>query len=249
MMIVRRTELQIQGSAGRIRGPLCISSTCTIGRLAWFLGTALAVMILAAPLHAASNDWAEGLLGDSTGATRDYYNRAGLLKWKHTMGDWRDAGNIEQGPVPYAVSTVLADRRARFVEWDVTELVREWLAGKYPNQGIFLRAIQGGGTCMFRSRQWDEREQRPQLEAFRRAGPDHLSRRGRHLLGLLHVSGFRRAPGTARVARKRQCPGALRIERGRERGYVRPGDPAFVYPPPIREWQRADRGLPLCPRG
>ena len=52
--------------------------------------------------QAAKNDWAEGTPGKSNGASRDYYNSAASLPWKHRMGDWRDASDQEQGNAPYA---------------------------------------------------------------------------------------------------------------------------------------------------
>jgi hypothetical protein len=45
------------------------------------------VATIASVLSAAPNDWAEGTLGEDHGATRDYYNRAGLMPWKHLLGD------------------------------------------------------------------------------------------------------------------------------------------------------------------
>ena len=133
-------------------------------------------MASAAPalLGAAEYDWAEGQTGDSAGATRDYYNRAALLKWRHAMGDWRDANNEPQGPVPYAVSTVTADRKAQTLEWDVTKLVREWLDGTYPNQGVLLRAVKGGVSARFRSRESEQGDQRPQLEIVMGQHPVNL---------------------------------------------------------------------------
>jgi hypothetical protein len=144
-------------------GELIMSLTGTVRWIAVF-GMTCVAWSATMPPGAAENDWAEGQAGESTGATRDYYNRAALLKWQHPMGDWCDANNEAQGPMPYAVSTVTADRKAQLVEWDVTKLVREWLEAKHPNQGVLLRAVKGGVTCSFRSREWDQGGQRPQLE-------------------------------------------------------------------------------------
>src|SRR5688572_3375777 len=74
-------------------------------------------------VRAAKNDWAEGTPGKSNGASRDYYNSAASLPWKNRMGDWRDAKDQEQGDVPYARAEIGAGKE-RFVEWDVTSLVR-----------------------------------------------------------------------------------------------------------------------------
>ena len=101
----------------------------------------------------AKNDWAEGTPGRSTGASRDYYNAAGSLAWKNFMGDWRDAKDVAQGNSAYATTNVVDDDQGKFVEWDVTNLVREWLCGKYQNQGFFLRTtrcstISGGSSVV-----------------------------------------------------------------------------------------------------
>src|SRR6516162_7102966 len=90
----------------------------------------IAVVMYGAVAHAAPNDWAE------YGATRDYYNNAGLLRWKHKMGDWHDAEGKAQGDKAYATAAVNSDSKGKFVEWDVSSLVQAWLGDKHPNQGM-----------------------------------------------------------------------------------------------------------------
>jgi len=111
----------------------------------------------------AKNDWAEGQPGRSSGASRDYYNSAGRLPWHNFMGDWCDAGGVAQGNAAYATATVEDEDRARPVEWDVTGLVREWLEGKHPNKGLFLRTLGKGGITVFCSREHQVAERRPSL--------------------------------------------------------------------------------------
>ncbi len=123
---------------------------------------------------AAKNDWAEGNEGFSDGASRDYFNSAGKLEWKNFMGDWRDAENVEQGERAYAIETVVDDDNPMYVEWDVTSLVQEWVSKKYQNQGMFLRAVQGG-AIHFNSREHANKEQRPQLIIKTNAGEKVLS--------------------------------------------------------------------------
>ena len=84
--------------------------------------------------------WIEG----TQGATRDYYNRAAHLEWRTFLGDWRDAKGAPQGNEPYAIATLVDDDKPGWIEWDVTTLVREWIAGKSPNKGFFLRPLEGG---------------------------------------------------------------------------------------------------------
>ena len=127
------------------------------------IAAAFGLLLLTSLSHADQSDWAEGTRGRFDGATRDYYNRAGLLRWTHRLGDWRDAENAPQGKAPYATVSLVDDDKEKFVEWDVTNLVREWIEGKHRNQGMFLRAVKGGGTFHFRSREHSDPDQRPAL--------------------------------------------------------------------------------------
>ncbi len=120
------------------------------------------VCLTASTLQAAKNDWAEGTPGQNNGASREYYNRAGLLKWMNFLGDWRDRDNKAQGDAPYAQAEV-ESLTAALIEWDVTALVEEWRTGKYPNQGFFLRSLKGQGAIEFCSREHPKKERRPQL--------------------------------------------------------------------------------------
>lgn len=123
---------------------------------------------------AAKNDWAEGLTGNSTGASRKYYNSAANLAWKNFMGDWRDANNKPQGDEPFAVQTIKDTDTPRFIEWDVTGLVNQWRSGKHQNQGFFLRTLKTGGNIVFFSRQHDSAEQHPQLVLVGESGKQSL---------------------------------------------------------------------------
>ncbi|MBM4018917.1 MAG: DNRLRE domain-containing protein [Planctomycetes bacterium] len=120
-------------------------------------------LLCAAGAYAAPNDWAEGTPGKDNGASRDCYNRAGQLEWQNKMGDWRDARDVAQGDEPYAAAPVGPEHKGKTAEWDVTRLVQEWVAGKYANQGMFLRAVGGQGACTFGSREQEDAARRPQL--------------------------------------------------------------------------------------
>ena len=128
-------------------------------RIRFFL---LVSVVCCATANAAKNDWAEGTATHSDGATRDFYNRGGLLAWNNFMGDWHDSSDKPQGTLPYATAKVVDSDTGRFIEWDVTGLVAEWLAGKHDNQGFFLRALDGG-TIVFCSREHVDQDLWPQL--------------------------------------------------------------------------------------
>ncbi|MCH5374736.1 MAG: DNRLRE domain-containing protein, partial [Planctomycetes bacterium] len=51
----------------------------------------------------------------------------------------------------------------KWVEWDVTALVRQWTTGDLPHQGFFLRGIAGEGSFRFHSREFGDSALRPQL--------------------------------------------------------------------------------------
>ena len=131
----------------------------------------LAVVILAlfsANLYAqqgslGKSQWVEGTQDADDGATRDYYNRAAQLAWDNTMGDWWDANAVAQGDTAYSTTTLVDDDTPATIEWDVTQLVREWVSGTHPNKGMFLRRVSGGGAFDFYSREQTNLTQRPEL--------------------------------------------------------------------------------------
>jgi len=129
-------------------------------------GALLAAAALAAPHQTGKVDprdlWAEGARGDD-GATRDFYNRAATLRWRQLLGDWRDAEGKAQGDAPFGEAELVDDDKPEFVGWDVTRLVRKWVDGSLPNRGFFLRALSGGGSFKFRSREHADASQHPQL--------------------------------------------------------------------------------------
>lgn len=112
---------------------------------------------------AEKSDWAEGGVTETDGANREYYNRAAMLPWRHFMGDWRDARDTAQGDIPYAVTSIVDDDSVKPIRWDITALVKEWAAGQYPNQGIFLRFINGTGPVVFASRETGDASLAPTL--------------------------------------------------------------------------------------
>ena len=125
------------------------------------------VLTMVSPAVAQQTDWAEGSAQYNDGANREHYNRAAVLPWKHFMGDWRDAKDVPQGDVAFAVAKVVDTDTSKPVRWDVTALVREWTDakgnGKHPNQGFFLRVTDGRGPIMFASRESTDVTVRPKL--------------------------------------------------------------------------------------
>ena len=125
--------------------------------------------------QACPSDWVEGTQANDDGATRDYYNRAGLLSWENLLGDWADLNGDLQGNVPYASVAMVDDDTPEMIEWDVTSLVQEWVDETSPNQGFFVRLVSGGSTYRFRSREHGVAAERPQLIVTTGAGSDALA--------------------------------------------------------------------------
>lgn len=130
--------------------------------------TAFVLLFLVFPMvsraYAQQADWAEGSLQHNDGANREHYNSGAILPWTHFMGDWRDAKDVQQGDVAYAVSKVVDSDTLKPVRWDVTTLVKEWTGGDHLNQGMLLRITNGRGPIMFASRESADATLRPKLQ-------------------------------------------------------------------------------------
>lgn len=116
---------------------------------------------IAAPAYSAPHSWAEGSNPEvSDGAAKDYYNRGASLRWRQTLGDWRDRDGVEYGNAPWATAIVEDTDSPRYVEWDVREFVQAVRAGDVRDEGVFLR---GDGNSVFASREHDVGSERPEL--------------------------------------------------------------------------------------
>ena len=64
------------------------------------------------------------------------------IAWNNPGGDWYDKNGVLQGSTPYATRTFKANTVAdnRYYELDVTDLVKEYVSGKYPNTGFLIKA-------------------------------------------------------------------------------------------------------------
>ncbi len=64
------------------------------------------------------------------------------IAWNNAGGDWYDKNGVLQGNSPYATITfkgsTLPDNR--YYELDVTELVKEYVSGRYENTGFLIKA-------------------------------------------------------------------------------------------------------------
>jgi hypothetical protein len=106
------------------------------------------------------------LSDDGAGPSCVFFTTMGSLKWRREGGDWADARGTAGGNVPYASQILQAGRGRPFIEWDVTALVREWLDGKHPNNGVFMKIAErsGSGSVAFHSRESADTTARPTLK-------------------------------------------------------------------------------------
>lgn len=107
------------------------------------------------------------LLGDgAVGPTCTNYTGMGHMAWSRAGGDWVDAAGKLHGEQPFATQSVPLGKGRQIEDWDVTELVRGWLDGRYANAGMLLRAKPGGknGVVNFNSRESPDASARPVLK-------------------------------------------------------------------------------------
>ncbi|HET8686606.1 MAG TPA: disaggregatase related repeat-containing protein, partial [Methanosarcina sp.] len=86
--------------------------------------------------------------------------------WRNPGGDWYDRNDVFQGSAPYATITISGDETPdnRYYELNVTELVQEYVSGKYENTGFFIKAREEDENYIaFYSSNWKNKNQRPKL--------------------------------------------------------------------------------------
>ena len=86
--------------------------------------------------------------------------------WGTAGGSWFDKSGVSQGSTPYASLTFPASTLPgnKYYEFDVTQLVQEYISGKNKNTGFFLKAkTENGNYIAFYSSDWSNAAQRPKL--------------------------------------------------------------------------------------
>ncbi|MGB9927763.1 MAG: disaggregatase related repeat-containing protein, partial [Methanosarcina sp.] len=88
------------------------------------------------------------------------------IPWNNSGGDWYDKNGVLGGSTPYATITInnyqLPDNR--YYEFNVTELVQEYVNGKYENTGFLIKARQEDENYIaFYSSDWKEKDRQPKL--------------------------------------------------------------------------------------
>ncbi|WP_440948464.1 disaggregatase related repeat-containing protein [Methanosarcina sp. T3] len=88
------------------------------------------------------------------------------VSWNNAGGDWYDKNGVLQGSTPYATITLkgssLPDNS--YHEIDVTDLVNEYVSGKYENTGFLIKArTESNDYIAFYSSEAGSENQRPKL--------------------------------------------------------------------------------------
>ncbi|HII91996.1 MAG TPA: DNRLRE domain-containing protein, partial [Methanosarcina sp.] len=70
------------------------------------------------------------------------------VAWNNAGGNWYDKNGVFQGSTPYATLTLKASSLpdSRYYELNVTDLVKEYVNGKYENTGFLLKARNENGN-------------------------------------------------------------------------------------------------------
>jgi len=89
------------------------------------------------------------------------------ITWKNAGGDWYDKNGILQGNTPYATLTlkgsILPDNK--YYKLNVTDLVKEYVSGKYENTGLLMKArTENNNYIAFYSSDCGNENQVPELK-------------------------------------------------------------------------------------
>lgn len=139
------------------------------------LALAGATLVLVHSAQAAPADPRLRLYDGPDGATCQYFNSGARLPWRHKLGDWRDANGAAQGDTPYAVARIDTSAPGGIVQWDLTELARQWSNGSAPAGALVLGSMKGGAAIAFASRESPDVRLRPRLRVWLDDGSPAIS--------------------------------------------------------------------------
>jgi putative ubiquitin-RnfH superfamily antitoxin RatB of RatAB toxin-antitoxin module len=86
--------------------------------------------------------------------------------WTTAGGNWYDKNNVPQGSTPYALLAFAGSKVPdnKYYDFDVTDLVKEYVSGKYTNTGFFLKAkTESGNYIAFYSSEYSNAAMKPKL--------------------------------------------------------------------------------------
>jgi hypothetical protein len=89
------------------------------------------------------------------------------VKWNNAGGDWYDKNGVSQGNTPYATFTIKSSTLPdfRYYELDVTDLVKEYVSGKYENTGFLIKTrYENSDYVAFYSLEYGKEDFEPKLD-------------------------------------------------------------------------------------
>ncbi len=92
--------------------------------------------------------------------------------WINPGGDWYDKKSVLQGSTPYATLTLKASYLPgnRYYQLDITDLVKEYVSGKYTNTGFLIKARnENNNYVAFYSADCGNKSQVPKLSIIKKA--------------------------------------------------------------------------------
>lgn len=100
--------------------------------------------------------WKQTLtVNDATLQTQPgYYDAGSSSYWANQGGDWWGRGTASptapapdlQGTIPWASTVVVDTNTARYIPWDVTDLVKAWIGRAPRNAGLMMKGTGAGDT-------------------------------------------------------------------------------------------------------
>ena len=99
------------------------------------------------------------------------------VAWKNAGGDWYDKNGITQGDTPYASIALKGSELPdnKYHEIDVTELVNEYVSGKYENTGFLIKARdENNNYIAFYSNECGKETQKPSLNITKKVSSENI---------------------------------------------------------------------------
>jgi len=94
------------------------------------------------------------------------------IAWNNPGGDWYDKNGVLQGNTPYTTLTLKATDLPdnRYYQLNVTDLVKEYVTGKYANTGFLIKARnENNNYIAFYSAECENESQKPKLAITKKA--------------------------------------------------------------------------------
>jgi hypothetical protein len=101
--------------------------------LLWYYPNSSRIKDTVIEIYRPASSWSSGYVS--------WNKKSKGVAWNNSGGDWYDKNDVLQGSTPYTTFTLKAsDLPNKYCELNVTDLVREYVSGKYSNTGFLIKA-------------------------------------------------------------------------------------------------------------